>query len=77
MSSGLTTFSRAKTIHYRDFVLSTWELLKSDAKARKADRREPMERLYDMVTEAELLKDLSEEQINHRLTAWLAGTNGV
>ena len=29
--------------------LETWELLKNDAKARKADPREPMERLYDMV----------------------------
>lgn len=64
---------KKQDIHYREYVLSTWELLKSDAKARKADGREPMERLYDMVMEAELFSDLTEEQVNHRLTAWLSG----
>jgi len=60
--------------HHRDFVLQTWELLKSDAKVRKADPREPMERLYDMLLENRVLAgELSEEQINHRLTVWLAG----
>ena len=58
----------------REYVLKTWELLKSDAKARKADPREPMERLYDMIVEHRVLPgDLSEEAINHRLTAYLAG----
>jgi deoxyribonuclease-4 len=28
--------------------------------------------LYDMVAEARLFTDLSEEQINHRLIAWFA-----
>lgn len=60
-------------IDHRDFVLQTWELLKNDAKAKKADPREPMERLYDLVVENRLFPDLSEEQINHRLTAWFAG----
>jgi deoxyribonuclease-4 len=69
----LDHFFKQQDIHFRDYVLSTWDLLKSDAKARKADGREPMERLYDLVVEAGLLKDLSEEQINHRITAWLAG----
>lgn len=55
------------------FVLSTWETLKSDAKAKKADPREPMERLYDLVVEHQVLTDLSEEEINHRITAWFAG----
>ncbi|WEK56274.1 MAG: deoxyribonuclease IV [Candidatus Cohnella colombiensis] len=58
----------------REYVLQTWELLKSDAKARKADPREPMERLYDILME-HLVFDpqLSEEAVNHRLLAYLAG----
>ncbi|WP_139487934.1 deoxyribonuclease IV [Brevibacillus dissolubilis] len=69
----LEFFFRKQDIDNRLFVVSTWELLKKDAKARKADPREPMERLYDMIEEARLFEDLSEEQINHRLSAWLAG----
>lgn len=70
----LDHFFKKQDIHYREYVLSTWDMLKSDAKARKADGREPMERLYDLVVEAKLLPDdLTEEQINHRLTAWLSG----
>jgi deoxyribonuclease-4 len=58
----------------RRYVLETWELLKSDAKARKADPREPLERLYDLAIENKVLDgDYSEEQINLRLTASLAG----
>ncbi|WP_341279059.1 deoxyribonuclease IV [Paenibacillus sp. FSL H8-0537] len=58
----------------RAFVLSTWELLKADAKARKADPREPMERIYDLVIEGGVLPAaLTEEQINQRITAWFAG----
>ncbi len=61
-------------IHHRDYVLQTWELIKSDAKARKADPREPMERLYDMLVEQRLLSgELSEEALNQRLLGWLAG----
>ena len=62
-----------KDIHFRDFVLNTWELLKNDAKAKKADGREPLERLYDILHEENLFSDLSEEQINQRLIVWLAG----
>jgi len=69
----LDHFFKKQDIHFRDYVLSTWDLLKSDAKARKADGREPMERLYDLVVEAGVLQGLNEEQINHRITAWLAG----
>jgi deoxyribonuclease-4 len=32
-----------------------------------------LERLYDMVTEAALFPHLNEEQVKHRLIAWLAG----
>lgn len=66
----LKHFFLKKEIEHRPFILSTWEQLKSDAKARKADPREPMERLYDIVAEEGLFSDLTEEQINHRLTAW-------
>ncbi|UJF34331.1 deoxyribonuclease IV [Paenibacillus hexagrammi] len=66
-----------KDIHYRDFVLNTWDLLKSDAKAKKADGREPMERLYDIIHEERLLPELTEEQINHRLTVWFAGQEAL
>ncbi|PYI52967.1 deoxyribonuclease IV [Paenibacillus flagellatus] len=60
-------------IDHREFVVRTWDTLKSDAKAKKADPREPMEQLYDMVLESRLFPDLTEEQINHRITVWLAG----
>jgi len=61
-------------IEPRGYVLKTWEALKSDAKARKADPREPMERLYDMVVENRVLPgEFTEEALNHRLTAWFAG----
>lgn len=62
-----------QSIDHRAFVVETWETLKADAKAKKADPREPMERLYDLVLEGNLFPDLTEEQINHRLTAWLTG----
>ncbi|MCA0757420.1 deoxyribonuclease IV [Paenibacillus sp. N4] len=55
------------------FVLGTWEQLK-DAKAKKADPREPMERLFDLVMAGEALPSgLTEEQVNQRITAWFAG----
>ncbi|OUM98305.1 MAG: deoxyribonuclease IV [Paenibacillaceae bacterium ZCTH02-B3] len=61
-------------IEPRGYVLKTWEALKSDAKARKADPREPMERLYDMIVENRVLPgEFTEEALNHRLTAWFAG----
>jgi len=62
-----------KDIHHRDYILHIWQLLKNDAKAKKADGREPMERLYDILLEERLFPELSEEQINQRLTVWLAG----
>lgn len=69
----LGAFFAKEGIESRSFVLDTWTLLKNDAKAKKADPREPMERLYDMVMAAGLLSDLSEEQINQCLIAWLSG----
>ncbi|CAM2982638.1 deoxyribonuclease IV [Paenibacillus sediminis] len=69
----LHSFFKKQDIDPRAFVLGTWDVLKNDAKAKKADPREPMERLYDLVVEARLFPELTEEQINHRLTAWFAG----
>ncbi|TJY40931.1 deoxyribonuclease IV [Cohnella pontilimi] len=67
-------FFDKQDIHPRIYVLNTWEQLKTDAKAKKADPREPMERLYDMVMENRVLEgDYSEEAVNQRLTAMLAG----
>ncbi|TLS52072.1 deoxyribonuclease IV [Paenibacillus antri] len=71
----LGAFFGEKDVHHRNFIVSTWDTLKSDAKAKKADPREPMDRLYDMVLEDKLFANLTEEQINHRLTAWLAGVD--
>lgn len=68
----LNSFFAKRDIKQRAFVLDTWTLLKNDAKARKADPREPLERLYDLVLEANLFPDYTEEQINFRLIGWLA-----
>jgi deoxyribonuclease-4 len=68
----LSHFFAKKDVLHRDFVLQTWEVLKTDAKAKKADGREPMERLFDIVSEERLFPELTEEQINQRLTAWFA-----
>ncbi|MEK8131047.1 deoxyribonuclease IV [Paenibacillus filicis] len=69
----LAHFFKKQELDPRQFVLSTWELLKNDAKAKKADGREPMERLYDLIAAESLFPELSEEQVNQRLTAWFAG----
>jgi deoxyribonuclease-4 len=67
-------FFDKEAIDGRTYVLSVWETLKNDAKAKKADPREPMDRLYDLVIENRVLpEDLTEEAVNHRLTAWFAG----
>lgn len=72
----LEHFFGKNEVHHREFVTGTWEILRTDAKAKKADGREPLERLYDMVVEDRLFTELSEEQINHRITIWLAGKEG-
>ncbi|MGF7049852.1 deoxyribonuclease-4 [Paenibacillus sp. DS2015] len=69
----LDEFFTAQNIDSRQYVLDVWNLLKNDAKAKKADPREPLERLYDLIIEADLFPELSEEAINHRIVAWLAG----
>ncbi|AJY73767.1 deoxyribonuclease IV [Paenibacillus beijingensis] len=66
-------FFGKQDIDPRTFVLSVWDVLKNDAKAKKADPREPMDRLYDLVMEHQVLPDLTEEEINQRITGWFAG----
>ncbi len=56
----------------RNYVLATWELLQ-DKKLRAEDKREPMERLYDLVVERDLFPGCDEEQINMRLVGYFAG----
>ncbi|WP_054948905.1 deoxyribonuclease IV [Numidum massiliense] len=67
----LQHFCKKESLDSREFIVGTWQLLQ-DKKQKKADKREPMERLYDLVTEAELFPDYTEEQINHRLVALFA-----
>jgi deoxyribonuclease-4 len=69
----LADFFKKADIDRRAFTLGVWDVLKSDAKARKADPREPLERLYDEVMAAQVFSGLTGEQINQRLVAWLAG----
>ncbi len=66
-------FFGKQEIDHREYVLSTWDVLKNDAKAKKADPREPMDRLYELVVEHRVLPELSEEDVNKRITAWFAG----
>lgn len=69
----LAAFFAKQDIEPRSFVINTWELLKNDAKAKKADSREPLERLYDLAFEANLFPELSEEALNFRLIGLLSG----
>ncbi|MDT3426035.1 deoxyribonuclease-4 [Paenibacillus forsythiae] len=69
----LHAFFTKEELNPRQYVLDIWNLLKTDAKAKKADSREPLERLYDQVIAAGLFPELCEEAVNHRLIAWLAG----
>lgn len=62
-----------QSLEHRSFILETWDMLKKDAKARKADPREPLERLYDAVQEEGIFPDMEEKQVYYRLLAWFAG----
>ncbi|WP_229106905.1 TIM barrel protein, partial [Paenibacillus sp. 1001270B_150601_E10] len=73
----LAHFYKGEGIDRRSFVIDTWTLLKNDAKAKKADPREPLERLYDKAVEAQVLPDRTEEEINQRITVWLAGEEAI
>jgi deoxyribonuclease-4 len=65
------------SIEARPYVLNVWDVLKNDAKAKKADPREPMDRLYDIIMEHNVFPELSEEHINHRLIGWFAGKTAL
>ena len=65
-------FSR-ECIERHSFIAQNWERLQ-DKKAKKEDPREPLELLFDKVAAADVLPGASEEGINKRLIAWLAGT---
>jgi len=73
----LAFYADKESLHHRQFVLQTWDLLKNDAKAKKADGREPMERMYDWIIENRLFPELTEEQVNQRLTVWFAGEHAL
>ncbi|OWA34452.1 deoxyribonuclease IV [Saccharibacillus sp. O16] len=73
----LHDFFARQDIDPRTFTLDVWSLLKNDAKAKKADPREPLERLYDLAVEAAVLPNLSEEDMNKRLIAVLAGKEAL
>jgi deoxyribonuclease-4 len=80
----LAHFFAKQDIEPRAYVLDVWNSLKGPealaskgkgkaSKDKTADKREPMERLYELIESAGVLPHCTEEQINHRLTAWLAG----
>ncbi|WP_058301482.1 deoxyribonuclease IV [Gorillibacterium timonense] len=73
----LTRFFAGREIDRRNFIDSTWELLRTDPKAKKADKREPMERLYDIVVEEGVFPELGEKDINMRLIGFFAGTDAL
>ena len=67
----LDHFFKKQDIHPSDSVHEIWESLQ-DKKKKKEDKREPLERLYDLVEENRIFPELTEEQRNHRLIAWFA-----
>lgn len=67
----LDHFFQKRDIDKRDYILNTWELLK-DKRKKKEDKREPMDRLFDLVVEHQVLPGLTEEAINQRLIGWFA-----
>lgn len=71
----LEYFFKTQNLIPRQFVLETWELLQKSAAGRKADPREPLERLLDKIVASNLFPGMSEEGINQRLTACLAKSN--
>lgn len=68
----LGQFYSKQGIDPRNYILDVWNVLKNDAKAKKLDPREPLERLYDLISETDLFTNHSEEEINKLIIAWLA-----
>lgn len=52
-----------------------WQRLREDVAFRKADPREPMERLYDLVIAQQWFPHLNEEQIHQRLIGFFANVH--
>lgn len=73
----LHAFFASQEIDPRAFTLDVWTVLKNDAKAKKADPREPLDRLYDLAVEAAVLPNASEEELNKRLIGVLAGKEAL
>lgn len=73
----LTRFFAERGIDRRHYVESTWEVLRTDPKAKKADKREPMERLYDMIADGGIFPELGEKDINMRLIGFFAGPDAL
>ncbi|WP_037283461.1 deoxyribonuclease IV [Saccharibacillus sacchari] len=73
----LHAFFASQGIDPRAFTLDVWSVLKNDAKAKKADPREPLDRLYDLAAEAAVLPNASEEDLNKRLIGVLAGKEAL
>lgn len=67
----LNAFFEKQSIQPREFIIETWETLR-DKREKNADKREPMERLYDLVVSEQLFPDYTEEEINHRLVGVFA-----
>lgn len=61
-------------LHPQDSVQQMWNDLQ-DKKKKKEDKREPLERLFDLAEEHQIFPELTEEQANHRIIAWLANVH--
>lgn len=66
----------ALEIQRKEFVINTWKLLK-DKNAKKADPREPLDRLFDIIQEKNLFPERSDEEIHKRIIAWLSGLHKI
>lgn len=69
----LKAFFAKEEIDVREFVTDTWKMLR-DPKQKKTDKREPMERLHDLVVSEGLFQEYTEEDINHRLVGAFAAS---
>ena len=68
----INNFFHKEQIDIKAFIENTWNVLKNDAKAKKLDPREPLERLYDNIVEAQLFPTHTEERRNQLLIAAIA-----
>ncbi|HJV45947.1 MAG TPA: deoxyribonuclease IV [Bacillota bacterium] len=64
-------FFKKQDFHPINTIGQMWTDLQ-DKKKKKEDKREPLEKLYDLVEENRILPELNEEQRNGRIIGWLA-----